>query len=229
MESKSPVDNVSSNLCSENTYTEPLEQPVIPSESNISEGIQSNTEDVSSDVSRSVASVGGKEFYYYESFYYESSIPHLPSKLTKEEQLYIYELCQEYELEYEIILALMGVETGWNLHIGEVNGYIGIGMLSKYWFTKDYGYLGIDLNDPLGSAEGVCVVMASKLDTYDNNYHMALTAYNRGNTGAETSHFNYGIYESKFSRKVFAYRDAMLESVLENHQCINERSRINVS
>lgn len=156
------------------------------------------------EVSRGTASVQVEDFYYYDTFVYNGAT-YRPGVLTYEEQLFIYTMCQTYGIEFEAVMGLMGVETGWNLYVGQLNGYVGIGMVSVVNHHENFKALGLDINDPFDEAEYTCMLLGEKYLHY-GTYSKALVVYNKGPGGAT------GINESKYSKKVLGFRDAMIES-----------------
>lgn len=185
---------------SEDSVIEKINIPIPIEESIIEESIVEVPD-------RTCASVD--DFYYYTTFIYNGAVQK-PSRLTKEEQRYIYEMCQKYELEYELVLALMGAEATWNLYIGGDNGYCGIGQISEALNLQPFLDIGLDIRDPFQAVECVCIILQNKYSVY-KDWEMTLIAYNKGNNGAQSNYFDYGIYTTSYSRKVLGLRDLMLE------------------
>ena len=146
------------------------------------------------------------DFVYCDYFTYNGA-EHHPGLMTKAEQRYTYDLCQRYSLDYYIVLGLIGVESGWDIHIRVCNGHAGAGMVSVRYNYARMLEMGLDLYNPLDAIECMCIVLAEKLNKY-GSYEKALMAYNKGDSGAQR-YFNKGIYESSYSRRVLGFAKSM--------------------
>ncbi len=135
---------------------------------------------------------------------------HYVGRLTEEEQKYTYELCLSYDIDFEIMLGLMGVEATWNLDVEDTRGYAGVGQIAVRYYYYPMKARGIDIYDRLENIEGICILLSNLLDIYDD-YHKALIAYNCGRGKAEQEYFSKGIYKTGYSRAVFRLADAMKE------------------
>lgn len=150
-------------------------------------------------------------FIYYEYYYDPRSKQYERIKLSREWQEYTYEMCLKYNVPYEIILGLMGAETGWDVNIGvSDNGiYYGIGMVHMEYNKSNCREYGFELCSPAGGVEAVCLIMSQKLNTFED-IDKALIAYNRGNGGARKL-FRKGIYSTRYDRRIHEITDGMLQ------------------
>ena len=150
-------------------------------------------------------------FIYYEYYYDPRSKQYERIKLSQEWQEYTYEMCLKYNVPYEIILGLMGAETGWDVGIGvSDNGiYYGIGMVNIEYNREYLRKYGIELCSPAGGVEAVCFIMSQKLNTFED-IDKALIAYNRGDGGARRL-FRKGIYSTRYDRRIHEITNGMLQ------------------
>ena len=150
-------------------------------------------------------------FIYYEYYYDPRSKQYERIKLSREWQEYTYEMCLKYNVPYEIILGLMGAETGWDVNIGvSDNGiYYGIGMVNMEYNKSNCREYGFELCSPAGGVEAVCLIMSQKLNTFED-IDKALIAYNRGNGGARKL-FRKGIYSTAYDRRIHEITNGMLQ------------------
>lgn len=150
-------------------------------------------------------------FIYYEYYYDPRSQKYERIKLSREWQEYTYEMCLKYNVPYEIVLGLMGAETGWDVGIGvSDNGiYYGIGMINIEYNKEYLRKYGIELCSPAGGVEAVCFIMSQKLNTF-GDIDKALIAYNRGDGGARKL-FRKGIYSTRYDRRIHEITNGMLQ------------------
>ena len=146
-------------------------------------------------------------FYYYTYCNYNGQRHTID--LSEELQLHTFRMAQKYGVQYELVMAVMGVESGWD-EDDRVNGtFVGLGAIYVAQL-KELKSIGItDLYDPKQNIEAICYYLRYKLDYVGGNEHMALMCYNSGEAGAQR-YFNRGIYQSAYSKKVIGFRDSMI-------------------
>lgn len=115
--------------------------------------------------------------------------------LNDDFQEFLHERCEENNLAYSFIIALISVES--NYHSDVISA------------TNDYGLFqinicnhkaGVDYLDPYENAEHA-LSMLGKLSRKYQDVETVLMAYNMGEGGAQ-SLWNQGIYSTEYSRKV---------------------------
>jgi soluble lytic murein transglycosylase-like protein len=124
--------------------------------------------------------------------------------LSEELQTYTYEKCKEYGVPYNLILAVMQIESGFNTETVSKTSDYGIMQINECnhgWLKK----IGVDVMTTRGNIEAG-ILMLSDLMKYED-LHLALMAYNHGEAGAQKK-WVQGITESSYSKKVIAaYND----------------------
>lgn len=106
----------------------------------------------------------------------------------------MFETARQYGLEPSLILGIIQTESDFNENCVSSVGCYGLMQLHPRWHGTG-----------LSSADNLRVGIAEidrLVRKYDGNIHMALVAYNCGETGAYNSYFSKGEYTSGYSRKV---------------------------
>lgn len=115
--------------------------------------------------------------------------------LTIEQQTYIYEVCQENDVDFLFVMAMMDVESDYIIDSVSRTGDYGLMQINICNHKEGLDYLDFETNVD----EGVAMIstLVHKYDTLD----MALMAYNMGEYGASQCWEN-GIYSSAYSREI---------------------------
>ena len=123
--------------------------------------------------------------------------------LSKEPQEYTFTLCEENDLDYELILAIMEQESDYQERaISKTNDY-GIMQINKANHRWLHEKLGIDnfLDAEQNIQAGI--YMLTDLTHRYGNTHKVLMAYNTGEAGAKKL-WEQGITTSEYSREIIA-------------------------
>ena len=149
------------------------------------------------------------EFQPFTTYVYNGTRKKLPA--SENLQRIVYETAERYKLPYCVVLALLGVETGWNEnadHVETHDGarYIGIGCISEKYHASDMAKRGIDIYTLDGNVEAVCWLLKAQYDRF-GTIELALMAYN-GGTGYAKGQAERGITENSYSQKVMKYAES---------------------
>ena len=131
----------------------------------------------------------------------ESVSVHLDIPLSPELQDYTMQLSTEFGICYDLIFAMMFVESTFRDYvISRTNDYglMQINRVNHGWLREDYG-----ITDFLCARQNIFagVLMISRLyETYED-LHRALMAYNMGQAGARRR-WNQGFFTSTYSERV---------------------------
>lgn len=154
-----------------------------------------------------------ERFICYKQYWDEKYNKYVNIDIPEERQRFIYYKCIQWNVPYEIILSIMGVETGFDYKYElSPNGlYYGPGMISIY-YTEGYLWNNhkIHLRTRNGAIEAICVVFRDKLDEFDGDVTKALIAYNCGSYGAQKL-FNQGKTSTSYSERVFEISDGLFK------------------
>ncbi|HAN21191.1 MAG: hypothetical protein A2Y15_07745 [Clostridiales bacterium GWF2_36_10] len=147
------------------------------------------------------------DFYCYTTFTYRD-VKHTV-RLSEALQRYTYNTALIYGVDYELILSIIGCESGWDVNEKGDRHYIGLGMISIIALPELKEAIGTtNLADPKQNIEAICYLMSKKLADNNNNVSAAIMSYNHGQAGAEEL-FSQGIYQTKYSKKVLGFQKAL--------------------
>jgi hypothetical protein len=134
---------------------------------------------------------------------------YLPIPLGYSEQEALYRAANEFDVPYELAVAVVWKETQFRNvpgDGGEASGYM---QVWKRWHGDRMESLGVsDLNDAEGNFRVGCSYLGELLDRYGNT-HKALMAYNAGESGAAEM-WAKGYTSSDYSRKVIGYMEGII-------------------
>ena len=138
--------------------------------------------------------------------------------LSEELQNYIFDTCEQYEIDPAIVVAVIWRESRYNADsIGDNGNSFGLMQIQKKWHVKRMENLGgKDLLNPYDNVLVGIDILAEKLKNY-GNIGQALTAYNCGDTGARKNYFSKGIAMNNYAKEVLA----------KTEEIKNEKNKIN--
>lgn len=124
-----------------------------------------------------VVTLGGKELPDEISWYIED-IP-----LSYQEQEHLWNACQEFSVDYSLMLALIEQETNFRNVTGDGGDSIGYCQIQPRWWSGLMEEIGADdLTEPQDNFRTGCAIMAHLLEQYGTTED-ALSAYNSGSPG----------------------------------------------
>lgn len=120
-------------------------------------------------------------------------------------QLFIADLCEEVNIDPELVLAMIEQESQWDAAaVGDNGRSFGLMQVQERWHKDRMNKLGCDdLLDPYQNVLVAVDILAEKLAKYDTTGE-ALTAYNAGDAGAYNLYFSKGIYANDYAKEVMA-------------------------
>lgn len=113
-------------------------------------------------------------------------------------QQHTWELCQEYDVPFEVVLAVMYQETGYrDLTVMDSNGLYSTGfMMVNAIAWPELEEMEIDVHSEEGGIEAGIIILADYWHRYPPE--QALTAYNCG----ESRMLRNGLTSTRYSRKI---------------------------
>lgn len=121
-----------------------------------------------------------------EDTYLREDIP-----MSYELQAMLYGACLEFEVPYELALAVIEQETNFRNVTGDDGASVGFMQIQERWWSGLMEEIGArDLTDPEDNFRTGCAIIRKLMDKH-GSVEDALTAYNRGKPG-----------QSKYSRDV---------------------------
>lgn len=128
----------------------------------------------------------------------------------------IIEICSEYDIDYELILAMMYVESTYRADvIGDGGESFGLMQIQPKWWGELMYREGIaDLLDPLQNIRCGCAIMRDLKRAYRTEYR-ALQAYNTGNPNSNNGYAER-VYEALDDLTVSGYSYKLVEKEKNN-------------
>ena len=128
-------------------------------------------------------------------------------KLPQVVQVYTYCLCREYEIDYNVILAMIEVESGyrWDAESGMAYGYMQI--VPEFHRERMEQLHVTDIMQPYGNIRVGIDYFAELVWKYEWSYTKALTAYKYGEYGAEQEYFSKVKVTSGYAETVMEIAD----------------------
>lgn len=104
--------------------------------------------------------------------------------LSLETQMLLYGACLEFQVDYDLALAVIEQETGYRNLTGDGGESAGYMQIQRKWWSGLMDEIGTeDLNQPEDNFRTGCAILRQLLDKYGNTED-ALTAYNSGRPGS---------------------------------------------
>jgi len=130
-----------------------------------------------------------------DTYYEEQGYKFLDILLPQTLQAFTQEQCIDYDVPYELVLALMESESSFREDIGseKVLGgeegnprYYGYMQLSADNCEKAANTYALDAHTPEGNIEMAVLILSGYLEKYDNNWENAIMAYKGGEGYADS-------------------------------------------
>ena len=129
------------------------------------------------------------------------AVPQYDVPISKELQEYTYDLCRSYNVEYELVLAVMWHESNFDTDAISPTDDYGIMQINKVNHESLKSELGfVDIMDPKNNIHSGVYLLSELYKKYDDTAEV-LVAYNQGPTGAERL-WRSGIYTTDYSTSV---------------------------
>lgn len=137
-----------------------------------------------------------------QRFYYDIPLSH-------QLQDVVFLEAERWNVPPELLLAMMDQESDYRTDAVSNTGDFGIMQINEVNHQRLRDEIGVtDFMDPAQSIACGAYMIGELLEKYDGDMHHALTAYNRGEGGAQTYYRSYGTYETEYSRNIVAtYED----------------------
>lgn len=133
--------------------------------------------------------------------------------LSKELQDYIRNLCDEYGVPIELVIAIIDVESTFRADVVSKTNDYGLMQINKCnheWLTDKLGVT--DFLDPYQNINSGLHIISGHLEVTNGDIELALMRYNNGATGAKKL-WDKGIYSTAYTQKIMtAYESYKEES-----------------
>lgn len=136
-----------------------------------------------------------------EQGYFHEEIP-----LDFDLQAHLIAVCDEYEVPMCVALGVIQAESTFTATAqnGSCYGYMQINSINGGWLEESIGVT--DLTDPYQNIRSGVYILSDLYGKY-GDWHMALVAYNYGESGAYKHVFSQGLTSTGYSRTVMAYAE----------------------
>lgn len=128
--------------------------------------------------------------------------------MPDELQAYLYRVCEEDRVPYELAIALIGNESDYRPDvISKTNDYglMQVNRCNHEWLSEELGVE--DFLDPEENIRAGVYILSGLFEKYEDP-HMVLMAYNMGEGGAKKQ-WDKGVYQSEYSRRVIGRLDEL--------------------
>lgn len=136
--------------------------------------------------------------------------------LSREYQEYAYNICKKYGIQYELLLAVMYCESGFNVNASSGTAY-GLCQIHYSNYSNLSSKLGItDLFDPYDNMTSGAYMLslylnnARKFVSEDSVEVYALNSYNMGDAAYYSQCFSQGILNRAYSNKVISVKNSLI-------------------
>lgn len=152
-----------------------------------------------------------------ENLYQEQESKIYNVGLSSELQKYTYDLCQVYDVDFELAIAIMDGESEYQVKALGINdngttdsGLMQINSCNHEWLKKELGIT--DFFDPKQNIHCGVFMIADLMDRH-TDLHEILMCYNMGEDTVRELH-GKGIYSSKYSRAVMEKFNKLKEEMM---------------
>lgn len=117
--------------------------------------------------------------------------------LSEELQREIYQISNDYEISYELILAVIKTESQFNVEcIGDSGQAIGLCQIWPYWWGKLAAEKNLNIYDPADNVQLCVIILTNALDDNAGDLSKGLKQYNSGNPNYESNDYVNEVYEN---------------------------------
>lgn len=101
--------------------------------------------------------------------------------LDDEFQEYIHGVCDDYQIAYDLVLAVMKTESEFDdAVIGDRGEAVGLMQIQPRWWQEKADSLGLDIHDNCGNVKLGIIILTEALDRNGGDLNKALKEYNAG-------------------------------------------------
>lgn len=129
--------------------------------------------------------------------------------LDEDLQTYIHDLCEEYNMSYALIVALIDTESDFDTDAVSTTGDYGLMQINEINHKDGYDYTNAYDNVKHG------IKALHKLCVKYEEAELALMAYNMGEAGAAAA-WNKGVYSTEYTRNIMEIKCSYERSNYDN-------------
>ena len=156
--------------------TEDVKAEIAKIEAETEQRVQLVQLSIESEETPEISAEEAKEDYYKKPFVPYDFIP-----LDAELQVNIYTICKEYEIAYDLILAVIKTESEFRWVTGDNGQAVGYMQIWPYWWQDTADLYGLDIYNPADNVHLGIIILTNALKENDGDLNKALKQYNSGN------------------------------------------------
>ncbi len=111
-------------------------------------------------------------------------------------QVQIFTLCEQYEIAYELILAVIKTESEFQWVIGDSGRSIGYMQIQPRWWQGTADAYGLNINDPVDNVHLGIIILLKGLNDNNGSLDKALKQYNSGNPNYPGNEYISKVYKN---------------------------------
>jgi hypothetical protein len=111
-------------------------------------------------------------------------------------QVQIFTLCEQYEIAYELILAVIKTESEFQWVTGDGGKSIGYMQIQPRWWQATADSHGLDINDPVDNVHLGIIILLKGLSDNNGSLDKALKQYNSGNPNYPGNEYINKVYKN---------------------------------
>ena len=112
-------------------------------------------------------------------------------------QVQIKELCDQYQISFELIMAVIKTESNFHTDsIGDDGRSIGLMQIQPEWWQGTADDYGLDIYEPIDNVELGIIILEAHLENQNGDLNKALKKYNTGNPDAESNVYVDAVMDS---------------------------------
>lgn len=116
--------------------------------------------------------------------------------LSEDMQNQIYTICANYEISYELILAVIKTESEFQWVIGDEGQAVGYMQIWPKWWQGTADEHGLDINNPIDNVHLGIIILTDALDDNCGDLNKALKQYNSGNPHYQGNEYIDKVFEN---------------------------------
>lgn len=136
----------------------------------------------------------------------------LQCDMSQEEQEFLFYLCNGYNIDFCLVMAMIQVESEFNASVVSVTNDYGLMQINESnhdWLTNALGVT--DYLDPYQNMRAGCYILRKLFERYQDT-ELVLMCYNMGENGASRLWKN-GIYSTDYTEKVLNWQHRFQEQL----------------
>lgn len=116
-----------------------------------------------------------------EAYFELPFVPYDFIPFDDELQEYIHSICDEYQIAYDLILAVIKTESEFQWIYGDEGNAVGYMQIWPFWWQETADSYGLNINEPADNIHLGIIILTDALNENGGDLNKALKQYNSGN------------------------------------------------